>query len=152
MWLNYYSHLVSFELWRLETHNTRKLLTSAYLSLSEVMGTSLIKRLRMCDCIFIQIYDRILCIIQSPCLIITDSNFSSNQISSTNLTYCSALLPFTILHHNLPDNNPTLIPYNSQIFPVSSSCHSTKCWKGFASITLKLRDKTPRLSFRVKYL
>lgn len=39
------------------------------------MRTTLIKTLRMCDWIFIQIYDRIPCIIQSRRVIITDSSF-----------------------------------------------------------------------------
>lgn len=86
------------------------------------------KTLRMCDCTFIEIYDRILCIIQSPCVVITDSSFihffqqpdEAQQILHS-LLY-STITPHTaLLYHNLPDNNPTLIPSNSQIRPVSQS-------------------------------
>lgn len=129
--------------------HTRKRLTSAHLSVSEVMAMTLIKTLRMCDCMFIQIYDRILCIIQSPCVIITDilmenqtmllnhPIFPATRWSSTHLTYCSVFHYFSTLPQSSPCNNPTLISPNSQIFPISSSCHSTKCWKVLACISLK---------------
>lgn len=147
MWLSYCSS-VPFEIWSLTTHNTRHLLTSAHLSVLEFMVMTLMKTLRICDCIFIQIYDRILCIIQSPCVIITNSSFiqffqqpdEAQQIWHTVLYSTKTsitLFLFPLLYHNLPDNNPTLIPSNSQIFPISSFCHSTKCQKVHACISLK---------------
>lgn len=142
MWLNN-CPTVPFQFRSLKTHSIGELLISACLSVPDLIEINLIKRLRMCGCTFIQIYDRILCIIQSPCVIITDISFiqffqqpdEDPHISHAVLHF--TVTPLTLLYHNLADNNPTLIPSNSQIFPVSSSCHNTKHRKVLACIRLK---------------
>lgn len=128
---------------------TRKLLNSAHLSVSEVVAMTFIKRLRMCDCMFIQIYDRTLCIIQSLCVIITDIlmrvqqcfsiiQFSQQPDESQHILQNPLYSTISLLYHSLPDNNPTLIFFQfSSLSRVSSSCHSTKCWKVLACISLK---------------
>lgn len=83
-------------------------------------------------------------------LIAVSSNFSSNQMR-LNKSYILFYIPplHRILYFTtiFADSNPTLIPYDSQIFPVSSSCHSTKCWKVLTCIRLKC-EKTTWLSFQ----
>ena len=116
----------------------------------------------MCDGMFIQIYDRILCIIQNLCVIIIHILIESETMLLNHTvfpetrgvsTYCilHTVLYSTIslLYHNLPNNNPTPISYNIQIFselvPPVTVLNVRKCLHASVS-----KDNFAQLS--VKYL
>lgn len=101
MWLNY---CLCSLIWNKKSLNTRQLITSAYRFVSHFMGRTVMKTLRICDCIFIQIYDRI----QSPCVVITDSSF----IQFFQQPDEAQQISHTVLHSTISPHNATL-PHSS---------------------------------------
>ena len=96
------------------------------------------------------------CLSYKACVIITDISFiqlfqqpdKDQQFPHTVLYFTTT--PTALPYHNIPDNNPTLIPSYSKIFPVSSSCHRIeKCLHASVS-NAKREDNSAQLS--VKYL
>lgn len=99
----------------------------------------------MRHCVFIEMYDRIPCTIQSLLVIITDiSQYHPicHHLMRLHNSYMLPCVPTIALRcRGLPDNSPTPIPTSSYILPATYSCHNTTCSK-------VLMRQSARLSFQ----